>query len=262
MLRVALVVALLLASAVLPASFARAQSSDIDAALLRASHRGVMLFTLDRAAWVTTDDFREAQRDDLAAQIRGWIVEVQGERRIVTYYGLDAGTPYAIYVGAEQDGRVIERQLFERAEAPALTAAQLRLMSARGAATSLGEQPCAAAPFNAVVIPPDTDDGVIDVYLLTPQTRTDSLPAGGHFLVRVATGGGAERVRAFTNSCIELSTRDPRVDRVEALFITHTLDPTPTEIHVFTSMQARLPVFVVTGGAIWRVNGPLIMRER
>ena len=43
-----------------------------------------------------------------------------------------------------------------------------------------------------------------------------------------------------------------------AIGVTHLLDATPTEIHVFMSMLMAKPVFVGTEKRIWSVEGPSI----
>ena len=43
--------------------------------------------------------------------------------------------------------------------------------------------------------------------------------------------------------------------------ITHLLDPSPTEIHVFISLQARKPLYVSTGrDSVWCVDGAHIAK--
>jgi hypothetical protein len=56
----------------------------------------------------------------------------------------------------------------------------------------------------------------------------------------VAPDGRITGSRAFTKSCITMA--QPK--NVTALVISHLLDPVPTEIHVFTSLSAGLPVYV------------------
>jgi hypothetical protein len=104
---------------------------------------------------------------------------------------------------------------------------------------------CVDKPFNTVVLPPETPGGPILVYFLTPQTSTTALPFGGHYLVPVAADGTAGPLRAFTKSCGQLEKGEGK-DKAVALVVTHLLDPTPTEIHVFTMLAAQLPLFVTT----------------
>ncbi|HEX8261615.1 MAG TPA: hypothetical protein VF547_01950, partial [Allosphingosinicella sp.] len=75
---------------------AAAEPSDSEEAKLRAAvERGTLLFELDRAAWVTTDDMLErfGRRD---MPIKGWVTERDGaDGYRVTYYGDGPGGPVA-----------------------------------------------------------------------------------------------------------------------------------------------------------------------
>ena len=70
--------------------------------------------------------------------------------------------------------------------------------------------------------------------------------------------GKAGPIRAFTKSCSAVPIDSPKAKDAKSpiLTITHLLDPTPTEIHVFSSLVARMPVMVATGTRkIWAVDG-------
>ena len=65
--------------------------------------------------------------------------------------------------------------------------------------------------------------------------------------------------RAFTKSCITMAPQALANTTPAALIITHLLDPTPTEIHVYLSLLSRLPVYVGTTDArVWLVNGAAV----
>ena len=101
----------------------------------------------------------------------------------------------------------------------------------------------------------DTSGGNWVVYLLPGTTKNNVVPLGGTYRIDVS---GSEVVgqRGFTRTCISLRT-DPKA---VSLMITHLLDPTPTEAHVFWSLWARKPMYVSTSpnGTIWAVDGSKI----
>ena len=218
-----------------------------------ALQRGRLLFEIDRAAWVTTDDLTERVRDPAAAGVRGWTVERDGDGYVVTYYAGEGDARTAVYRGRVVNRRIVSREVFPVDARPPLTAAQRRLADAQGAIARMNLRACARSPFNAAVIPPETADGPIDVYALTPQTRTGHYPFGGHFRATLSPAGEIVSQRAFTNSCLEMPT-PPRRARVEALAVTHLLDPIPTEIHVFLSIWTGMPIWVGTGERVWAVR--------
>lgn len=106
---------------------------------------------------------------------------------------------------------------------------------------------CVNSPFNAAVIPPETAEGPIDVYALTPQVRSGSFPFGGHFRATLTAAGEIAAERAFTNSCLEMSVPGRGQPRPAGLGIRHFLDDVPTEVHVFLSIWTGFPLFVAAG---------------
>lgn len=220
---------------------AAAQTPEERAQLERIFDRGRLIYALDRAAWVATDDILSKVPNPAGAGIRGYIVERDREALAVIFYGGDREAPVAFYRARVENGRVVSSQVYPANARPPLTPVQRRMSTVRALAGSLGFSPCQAS-FNTVVIPPDAPDAPIDLYLLTPQLSRDEWPAGGHFRVTFDADGRVAGSRAFTNSCINLG--GPQ--RAAALVITHLLDPLPTEIHVFTALGSGLPLLVAT----------------
>jgi hypothetical protein len=164
-----------------------AEQAALDAALAR----GRLLFGLDRAAWVATDDFVARMPDHANQGARGYIVERAGEGFAVTFYGGPGNAPVAFYRADVRSHRVAGREVFARDARPALTVGQRRLAAAReAAAAAVRGRPCGDRPFNSAVVPPEAPDGPIDVYLLTPQMTQGEFAFGGHFRLRSATTAG------------------------------------------------------------------------
>lgn len=212
--------------------------------------RGRLLFELDRAAWVGTDDMMARIPDYRTAGMRGYIVERDGPALVLTFFGGPQDAPVAFYRGTVENRRVVGRDVYPAGQRPALTPLQRRLASVREMAGGLGRVPCGRTPFNTVIVPPDSEDAPIDLYLLTPQVRTGEFPLGGHFRATINPDGTVASNRAFTRSCLTM----PRPDGAAGLFVSHLLDPTPTEIHVFTSFTAGVPVYVGIERRVFEVN--------
>lgn len=238
-----------------------AQSPAEKAMLKQAGERGRLLFELDRAAWVTTDDMlkRFGRRD---MPIKGWVVERDGaEGYRVTYFGDGSAGPVAWYVGRVRRGRLVDGQVFPEDARPALTAAQLRLRQAVDSARAFtGYRPCTPARFNVAVVPPESPDGPVDAYLLSAQPSTNVYPVGGHYRLRIGPDGKIIEHRRFMNSCMNVDASDKGGATAAALVLNHLLDPVPTEIHVWTSLAMRKPIFVGTDSPprIWSVEGDKI----
>lgn len=233
-----------------------AQTSEEQAKIDWTLQRGRLLFGLDRAAWVGTDDMRANIADPIGAGLRGYIVEPMGDGFHVIFFAGDGRDLVQAYRGRVASGGVISREVFAVGERPPLTAAQSRMVLAVEVAGRESRASCSTSPFNPIVIPPATPEGPIDVYFLTPQTD-DGIPFGGHHRVTVTEDGRIASERAFTNGCLTMAPPD---SEVAGIGVSHLLDPIPTEIHVFSSMAIERPVFVATdeGVRVWEVTGQQI----
>jgi hypothetical protein len=251
-----------LALAVL-ATPAAAQRAIPTADLAKVSARGSAIYAFDQAAWHTTDTMIARHLPDAVMHaIRGWVVEPHGDALRVTYFGMDGDKPYAIYIADYGHDTVTDERMPAAGDADrALTPLAARLAAARITAVAAGDTipRCIDKPYNTVTLPPEAD-GTIPVYLLTPQTVNDRYPMGGHHEIDIAADGSVAAKRDFTHSCLEIGPAEgERPGKTAMLFITHLLDPHPTEIHVFTSLSAHYPVLVGTGATeVWSVEGARI----
>ena len=222
--------------------------------------RGELIFALDRAGWVTTDDLVKRLGGRTNVPIKGWVVErEEGDPAtyLVTYYGDGPSGPVAWYSGRVRDHQVIDGKLHPEGARPPLTPVQLRLKEAADVARKFDKyRPCTQARFNLVLIPPASADAPIDAYLLSPQVETDVIPVGGHYLLKVA-GGKIVSDRAFMKTCMNADLKAAGSEAA-GFFVTHLLDPMPTEIHVFTSLSMGNPIFVMAGDRLWGVDGAKI----
>jgi hypothetical protein len=251
----------LIALAALAGAAPAARMSNEEARAVQAAlDRGVQLYELDQAAWVTTDDMLErlGRRD---APIKGWVIEraASGGGYAVTYFGDGAAGPVAWYAGAVRDGKVVAREVFAEGERPPLTPAQLRLKEAADIARAFTKyQPCTPRRFNLAIVPPAAASGPIEAYLLSAQTERNVYPLGGHYRLRI-DGGKVSSHRRFMNSCMNADAgATSKNGEPSALVVAHFLDPTPTEIHVFVSIWMKKPVYVMANKAVWAVEGPQI----
>ena len=238
---------------------AAAQSPDEQAKLREIGERGRLLYQIDRAAWLATDDLLAKVKDPEAQGFKGYVVERTEGGFTVTFYAAENGRLAAAYVASVADGKVVESRAVPAGSRPPLTPIQLRLATARDVAPKLGYRSC-TSPFNAAPIPPASADAPLDLYLMSPQVRPKEYPFGGHFKVTVAPDRKVLAKRKFTNSCLNMAEAPQQDAQPVALAVTHLLDPLPTEIHVFTSLSAGKPVYVMTKKGVWQVNGAAIRR--
>jgi hypothetical protein len=244
-----------------PGSAPPALSAEDRQAIDEASRRGALLYAYDQAAWHGTDEM-VAKLPDFRSKVGGWIVDGPANAPELVFFDRDPAAPHAVFIADFKDGKLASSHAAGPGEAE-LSPERRRLIAARAAALQAllakGITRCVDAPMNTVVLPPLGESGTTSVYVLTPQTKATVIPFGGHYRIDVGGDGRAANIRPFTNSCIALPVAEAGKPRSVALYITHLLDPVPTEIHVFSSLVARVPVVVGTkDGRIWEVNGATI----
>jgi len=237
--------------------------SELINALRLAIDRGELLFLYDRAAWLGTDDFRNHYAH-LMSQAGGYVVSGDESRTDLAFY--DKSQSKAVYRATFALGKLTNSgpPAADRVE---LTPLEKRLIHAKEKGLAAFREAkvglCADANPNLAAIPSTAPDGSIIVYLMTPQTDLKSYPLGGHFSVEISQDGAVGKVRHFTKSCISMPLNQvPKGAEPRAFVITHLLDSTPTEIHVFTSLASKVPLVVVTSpdGRMWSVEGSRITR--
>lgn len=252
---------ILVSAAILLAAHSPSRAAQ-DASIQRAIERGKTMYLYDRAAWVTTDDLGTRLPQNRLTEIGGWVVTSSASGLHVDYFGKDSAADRVIY-SADVNGKTVSNAtVYPAGAGPMLQELALRMARAlRAAWTEVGRRsdwrPCTNAHFNTIVLPPEPD-GTIPVYFLTPQTEAESFPFGGHYEVDITVDGRTAATRAFTRSCITMTKPSPGTGPAPALmFLTHLLDPHPTEIHVFQQYYVGVPLVVGIPDprSFWKVEG-------
>lgn len=229
-------------------------------AIQQAVDRGTLIYAYDQAAWHGTDDLR-AKAADFTAKSGEWIVDGDAANPELVFVDKNAADPHAIYIADFRDNTLVASKLLGAADDTRISADRKHMLAARDVAwaalVASGEKRCVDQPFNTVILPPKLPGGSTLVYFLTPQPDNDTIPFGGHYLIEVSPSGRAGPVRIFAKSCALFPLREKGGHTPEALTISHLLDPTPTEMHVFASLAAGVPVYVdtVQNGRLWAVEG-------
>jgi hypothetical protein len=234
--------------------------ADVQRQLDWAVRRGRLLFALDRAAWVGTDDMRERVPEAQMGQVRGYIVDSDDQSLVTIFYAQEGDRLVTAYRGRVGPRGITSREIFPEGQRPELTARQQRLARALGQALAAAPRlrMCGPGNPNFAIVPPETPDGPLDVYVMTPQSDNNVLPLGGHHRITLGADGRVIAQRGFTNSCLNMPLSERGRPRPAALVVSHLLDPIPTEIHVFSALAARLPLYVTTRDTVWNVNGERI----
>jgi hypothetical protein len=247
MLRHLLAAAIVVAT---PASRAVAQERALNAseqASLRQSlDRGTALYRYDQSAWHVTDAALAALPDASKQLIRGYVTTPAPQGPRTTFFGSTGDNFFALYSAVWTGSAIADAKLYAPEKRVPVSNEELRLIEARKIALQAAQslEMCSKAPANMIVVP-DNADETVHAYVLTPQTKMDTYPFGGHHRIDVKDGK-IIGTRAFTKSCIDLALPQGKDSTPVALMVTHLLDPLPTEIHVFNAFAIGLPIMVAT----------------
>jgi hypothetical protein len=226
-----------------------------------AVERGRLLFALDRAAWVATDDMRERIPDPAMAGLAGYIVDRDAEGFTAIFYGREDGRHVTIYRARIAGNGVTEPVVFAPGQRPALSPAQVRLARASEAVRAGPIGRCSEASPNVAIVPPAGPQDPIDVYITAPQMRSDRVQFGGHFRISYDASGREIARRPFTRTCLEVPIPPANVrSQGGMLGVSHLLDSRPNEVHVFIAMSRQQPLVVMTPepNRVWEVTGEAI----
>ena len=194
-----------------------------------------------RRADLTYDSMRELG-------LAGFIVEpVSDGLLLATYYGKKDGKTFAVARYWMVGSKVKRGGLVKPGEDAALSPLALTLIERREQAVEVAGADnvsiCTDGPPNTVVLPPRTD-GSIPVYLMSASVENGTFPAGGHYLYVFDAAGKLASKRPFTKGSVLADWRDLPKGAVTG--VSHLLDPQPTEIHVFISLNMPIVLGVTT----------------
>ena len=236
-------------------------------AVATARARGVALFVHDTSAARASDELMERNIFQRDSRLEGWLTDVPPQENavLVTFVGTDEGKLSALYrvrVPAG-DGAIVFEKL--QPAAPLNESQQARWRARQHALKDLHERKdLCSSRYNTVVLSPDpAPDGLIHVYLLAATDKAGQIVAGGHFRYDYSPDGKLlETRRAFTKTCINIDQPDEKQGEPAGLILTHLLDPTPTEIHVYLTRLHHQGIYVGTEFGVWGViDGDIALLE-
>jgi hypothetical protein len=232
-----------------------AQVDELQPAIDEAIRRGTLIYQYDQAAWHSTDAMMAAIKNPEKAGVKGWIVLNAEQGVKVIYYAKDDQGLYAAYSAIWTGAKIIEGTVYALNEREALSPEEVRIANIFQSMPKDGIWTCSKQNANIVTLPREALEGSDSIYILTPQSVLGVYPAGGHNRVDMKDGSFVSR-RPFSKGCLDLGGADTAKGDAVAFMVTHMLDPTPTEIHVFTALAANKSIYVATtaNGRTWEVN--------
>lgn len=229
-------------------------AADTQAAVTQAEFLGRQMYLHDRAAWLATDAMLADKRmRKLKASIGGWVTEPSAHGVRVIFVSKDTPSRRLYEIDVDEGERISEATL----ESPApLAAEHLGQLRARDLAAAQSFMMC-AKQYNVVVMPSSEGQRV---YLMPAFSELGVFPLGGYHLYEV--DGAGEKIlssRTFSKGCMAHNDAPkglPKGATPSAGMFTHLLDPQPTEVHVFVSLYAKVPLMIMTidNKTIWSVK--------
>jgi len=209
----------------------------------------------DRAAWMASDALITPDGPGRDARVRGWVTSEHPDGIEVVFLDASSTALYRVRVDGAGRAGAVERK-------PAvLDAFETGAAQARALAMGSGFTPCAAR-YNPIVLPADDGPDRWTVYLIPAMTDRNIVPFGGAYRLEIADGHIVSQ-RPYTRSCVQ-ARRSAGDGAPKALWMTHLLDPLPTELHVFWSITTGLPMVVGTSAGDWKIESghPRLLERR
>lgn len=224
--------------------------------VISAQELGTAIYVQDIAAWVSTDELIERGIVKRDQRIRGWVSTQYTDFVRVMFIGAIGEKLLGLYAVDVKDGQVVKGSFSEFSNGRELSDIEMGMFLARQLGLKSHFKRCSNT-YNTVVFPIiDSDESTNGflVYLLAATTESNKIPLGGH--VRIEISMDELEILELTHlskSCLLLE----KEDTTEAIVVNNLVSETPSEIHVFLSLQHRTPIIVLTmtNNITWLVRG-------
>lgn len=244
------------AAPIVPAGYTHEQ---LNAAIEAAQSRGETLYKHDRAMSVATAEMLKFRAFKGDRRVVGWVTEEKdGQSILVTAVGGAEGKdPQALYrVTVDKDGDLEGNPVRLKVPEP-LTEFESGAATARRVALASGFESCSPRYSTVVLATESGAERSWTVFLLPEASKANVVPMGGTH--RVELDWYSERqlsTRSFASKCFEL----PYNSSMAALYVTHTLDPAPTEAHVYWNLRVGIPLIINTtkDDLLWAIEKGVI----
>jgi hypothetical protein len=220
------------------------------------SEYGRALFALDRASWLgaqaylqhTTDD--ERQRANLGGYLA---IPNPGDTGYVVYF-FTKDEPPLVKFEARVTAGAKQLASFQKLDQPATEERLARLVAVQKVALE-GVSPLAKKPNPLVLLAGCLGhaQGDFVVEMLAPPEHEERLMLGRHTRVIVSSEGQIVSTEPLSREQ-ELPLYDAHGVALSSLTLESDVADYPLETHVFESMFAQLPIFVITPRGKWLVD--------
>lgn len=222
--------------------------------IARVERVGRDIYHQDRRAWQAADTLLNVIDPEEHPDLSGWLVHERGGKTFVSFYEKDESLSLLADVVFEGTPDPVVRVSPERE----ISETERKMFAARELALSAASSEC-AEEFNTVIL--ESEEGW-DVYVLAATRKPDLVMVGGHTLVNVNKAGTEVlETKPLYRSCFAMSKSPddlPPGAAIEALTMTQSAQPLPTETHIFLNLQHELDFVVVTSSGKWILKKGLV----
>jgi hypothetical protein len=211
----------------------------------------------DLAGYILAGQTASAQR----AAIRGSIVVPGDTQWTVRFYTKTAAGEYApVYdVLVDDMGRF---SVVPGSAARAFSGSELALIRATELIQSSKPDPCDSV-YRTVAIPAPAGNAIL-VYRLRDCLDANRLPEGQHVRYDVSTDGfSIVAERDFSRRCNLLATQVNPATGQENIDLSNTIDPQPTELHIYLSLHYGVNIYLATlkSNLYWHINRGIVRAD-
>jgi hypothetical protein len=211
----------------------------------------------DMAGYVLAGQTTLAQRSSIRDSI---VVSANGQWR-VRFYAMPSDGQFVPIADVvfENDG---SGSIVPYKSLVAFSNSELALIRATELVKDSQKDPC-NADFKLIVIPAPSGNGFY-AYQLRECFDSEHLPEGQHIRFEVsADGSKIVAQREFARRCNVLPVQNPTDSGLPEVKLTNTMDPQPTELHIYLSMRYGVHIFLASmqSNLYWQINDGVVKSD-
>jgi hypothetical protein len=226
-------------------------SAEESAQIIKAEKIGKAIYLQDLIAAQATDVVLSRPADSSLKTVKGWIVTRDNEGYLVRFINETNKEMRPVF-----DVRITadDQKTFHDKNLPPLSDEQKAMFLARQNALKSALLRCSDRHNTVVLSDPDSDNWL--VYVLAATTNPHKIIVGGHSRVSVSKDGKKViSVTPLSKSCLTIDKSNiPKAASPAAFYVSHVIDDTPSETHVYLNYLHGYDIYVVTETRFWHIS--------